>query len=293
MAGTQLAQKQDVGGTLAQRSLDNLTRKDIKEFICPDATEKEASVFIRYCVAMGLDPFAKQIHLVKFKGQPAFIVVDVYEYIKPATLLKYYDGFRAGLILQRDGQINEIEGEFYDTNKDKLLGAWCRCYRKDADNLPTIRFALELWNKNQALWKSNPAHMIYKTAVKHAFKQSFPGTYSNLPEDDFPIDENEEITVTDTFATEHNPETGEVPDPDQIKKLETDKRRTQFFKYMNQKHGLSNAQDIRERISQVIKKPVEHLSDFFTNDEDFLTWAEADKFTMDFDKNVGELFGDT
>lgn len=291
--GQQVAtQDRASNGSLAQRSLDNLTPTDIKKFICPDATEAEANVFVRYCMSMGLDPFAKQIHLVKFKGQPAFIVVDVYEYIKPATRLKDYNGFKAGLILRRNGEVVEIEGEFFDTNKDKLLGAWCTCYRKDVDNLPTIKFALELWNKGQALWKSNPAHMIYKTAVKHAHKQSFPGIYSNLPEDDFPIEEGEEVLIADSITTEHDPETGEIPDAFEITKEQVAQRRKQFFKYMWSKHELANTQAIKERVSDVLKKPVESLSEFFQNDEDFMTWAEADKFTMDFDKNVGELFVD-
>ena len=176
MKGQQIATKdQGSNVALANRSLESLTFKDVKEFICPKATNQEAEFFVRYAMALRLDPFLGQIHLVKYANQPAYIVIDVYEYIKPATLQKNYDGFKAGLILKVDGKIEEREGEFYITKSETLLGAWCQCFRKDVSNIPIVKLALELWDKKQATWRTNPAHMIYKTAVKHSFKQSFPG----------------------------------------------------------------------------------------------------------------------
>ena len=144
-----------------------------------------------------------------------------------------------------------------------------------------MTIALELWDKKQANWNTNPAHMIYKTAIKHAFKQSFPGIFRTLPEDDMQIGQVQESVTVDVGE---RPESDPAPETVDVEKAIYDQRRKHFFKHMNEKHGISNTQEIKDRVSKVLEKDVEHISDFLKNDPDFLTWAERDKF------ETGELF---
>ncbi len=44
-----------------------LTTKKIIQYICPNATEKEAYVFLRLCQAQGLNPFLREAYLIKYK----------------------------------------------------------------------------------------------------------------------------------------------------------------------------------------------------------------------------------
>ena len=41
-----------------------------------------------------------------------------------------YAGMEAGLILMRNGELKEVEGNFY-LQSDVILGAWAKVYRKD------------------------------------------------------------------------------------------------------------------------------------------------------------------
>lgn len=271
----------ETGQQLATNSVQNLTPQVVKDLICKDATNEEIDYFIHYCRTTNLDPILKQIHLVKYGKQSAFIVVDVYEYIRPATESPNYNGYKAGLILEIDGEIVEREGEFVQLKKGEIiLGAWCQCYRKDAEYLPKVTLAFELWTKNQATWNDNPAHMIYKTAIKHGFKQSFPGIFRTLPEDDFQIAQDESVRV----EIEEQNNTDPTPETVDVEKAIYDQRRKHFFKHMNERHGISNTQEIRDHVSSVLEKEVEHISDFLKNDNDFLVWADRDQF------ETGELF---
>ena len=72
MKGQQIATKENNKKELAQinNSFD-VSPQDIKKFLCPNAADPEISIFVRFCVAKRLDPFAKDVYLIKYEKQPA------------------------------------------------------------------------------------------------------------------------------------------------------------------------------------------------------------------------------
>jgi hypothetical protein len=90
-----------------------------------------------------------------------------------------YDGFKAGLILGRDGEVVETEGSFM-LKTDTLLGGWCDVYRKDRKFPISAKVNLEEYHKSQATWNSMPKTMIRKVAIVQALREAFPTKLESL-----------------------------------------------------------------------------------------------------------------
>jgi len=58
----------------------NLTGSDVAKYISTDesVTEKEVFMFLNMCRYLRLNPFLKEIYLVKYRGSPAVLEVAVY-----------------------------------------------------------------------------------------------------------------------------------------------------------------------------------------------------------------------
>jgi len=314
MKGQQVATKEN--GALKQQGqptppqkreslIPELTAKDVKLYLCPAATDPEIGFFVRFCVDKKLNPFAREAYLVKYSGQPAFIVIDVYKYIEPASRHPQYDGFEAGVIvLTKKGDVEDRVGEIV-TKDEVLIGGWCRVHRKDVSRPFEVRFPLSMWDKNQAVWKTNKPHMMVKTVIKHCHTQAFPGLDNRSIPD-------EEVEITDVMVYEGEKdapasertaiapaeevpegavEQAETPDPEKVREAMLNKRRRMFFMHMRKKHKLSGEIEIRERVSKVLGVKVEHIKDFTADDEQFMKWAAADEFHFDEDP-AKELFTD-
>jgi len=53
-----------------------ITFNDVKKYLCPKASDAEIGLFLKICQAEGLNPFAREVYLVKYKeDQPAAIII--------------------------------------------------------------------------------------------------------------------------------------------------------------------------------------------------------------------------
>lgn len=296
MAGTQVAQKNDQS-LAPNRDAFKVTEKDIKNFICPDATSGEIGYFIRLCETKNLNPFAKEAYLIKPKGTdkqgrafPAYVMIDFRKRMEPAMNHPEFHWFKYGLILSVRGEVVERESEFFHEN-EKLLGAWASIKRKDWPEPFTVKIPLSMWNKRQSYWNVNPAHMICKTAITQCFAYCFPGVNENS----FP--EDHEIT---DVVIEESQESLEVPNSDSETKQEATleqrkeafyvARLKHFFQFMREAHKLTEHNQILSRVNQATNKKYKSLKEFVRNEDDFVKWAEADEYT--FDDSIGDLFPD-
>jgi len=162
-----------------------ITFSDVKGLICPKASDKEVAVFLRTCSSLGLNPFAKEIYLVKFKeGEPASIIISADAYLKVADTHPQYDGEEDGVILspERKGDRPEFrEGTFLlDDEANRLVGGWAKVYRKDRGRPTYVDVSRREVDKGQAMWKSSPAWMLNKTALSRALRRAFPNLYGGV-----------------------------------------------------------------------------------------------------------------
>jgi phage recombination protein Bet len=141
-------------------------------------TDQEIVMFMNLCKFQKLNPFLNEAYLIKF-GSDAQIVVGKEAFMKRAEMCEEYEGFTAGIIVQRDEQILELEGCF-KLSTDKLVGGWAKVYRKDKKFPYTAMLEFSEYDKKQSLWKDKPSTMIRKTALVQALREAFPQALGSM-----------------------------------------------------------------------------------------------------------------
>lgn len=152
-----------------------ITSNDVRMHICPQADAKEVAYFMELCRAQRLNPFLNEAYLVKFAGKPAQIMVAHKALVKRAEAHPQYDGMEHGVVVMRNGEIHhEQRGAVYTEAGEKLIGGWCKVYRKDRRIPIYAERSLKAMDKGQANWKTMPDVMIDKCAQAAALREAFP-----------------------------------------------------------------------------------------------------------------------
>lgn len=120
-----------------------------------------------------LDPFLNEAYLVKFNNRAAQMIVSKEAFMKRAEASEKYEGFEAGVIVVRNGELVEQKGAL-TLPTDELVGGWARVYRSDRRVPIESQISLKEFSKGQATWKNMPATMIRKTAIVNALREAFP-----------------------------------------------------------------------------------------------------------------------
>ena len=171
--------------TLAEYTLDGgqvLNATTVKNYLVRgngNITDQETLMFIELCKAQRLNPFLNEAYLIKFGTSPANIVVGKDVFVKRANRNEHFEGMRAGIIVERDGDLVEIEGST-KLKKDILIGGWCEVYRDDRKFPTKSSVALEEYSKSQSTWKTMPMVMIRKCAMVTALREAFPEDLQGL-----------------------------------------------------------------------------------------------------------------
>lgn len=173
--------------------------EDVRNFICPKATNFECKLFLETCRAYHLNPFTKEASLIHYDNKnddtPPAIVLGKNCYLQMAERHPSYDGFEAGVVVYADGQIIDREGSILYEG-ETLLGGWARVYRKDRSRPSYDEVKFDEYNTGKSIWASKPATMIRKVALVHALREAFPSTYGLL------YDESEINVVAESTARE-------------------------------------------------------------------------------------------
>lgn len=157
--------------TVRDVQVADLTMQDIKDFICPDATEQEAFMFLKLCQARNLNPFTREAYLVKYGGK-ANMIVGKEAFTRKAEMHPQFDGFRAGVLVKKGDAWEEREGSFL-MQGEELLGGFAEVYRKDRKQPFKAMVSLKEYSKSQATWKDMPGVMIRKVALVSALREAF------------------------------------------------------------------------------------------------------------------------
>lgn len=144
-----------------------------------NVADQEVLMFIELCKAQHLNPFLNEAYLIKFGTNTANIVVGKDVFVKRANRNEHFEGMRAGIIVERDGDLVEIEGST-KLKKDILIGGWCEVYRDDRKFPTKSSVALEEYSKSQSTWKTMPMVMIRKCAMVTALREAFPEDLQGL-----------------------------------------------------------------------------------------------------------------
>ena len=164
------------------------TGQDVKNLICPRATDPEVIVFLRTCESLQLNPWAGECYLIKYsETDKAAFVIDIDSYHKAAEQNEQYDGFEAGIILAGPTGVTEYrEGAFLtDDERPYLAGGWAKVYRKDrtrpfyvaVHKIECIKLTRE--GKPTIMWaEAKQPWMLRKVPLKRALVEAFPSLFA-------------------------------------------------------------------------------------------------------------------
>lgn len=165
----------------------DLNPKTVMNFIASgkDITVQDYKLFTELCKVRKLNPFLKEVYLIKYSPkQPAQIVVGKDAILKRAILHPEFNGRQQGIIVQKeDGTIEERKGTF-KLPEEKLVGGWAKVYRKnwDHETYITVSFdevsqkKIDYDTKKEVLassWKDKGATMVEKVALVRALRETF------------------------------------------------------------------------------------------------------------------------
>jgi len=159
---------------------------DVKRHICPKASDGEVILFLKACQALGLNPFKKEIYLVKYGEEPASIIISWESYLKCAEAHPDYEGHEGGLIIQTDYGPDFREGAFVtEEERERLIGGWARVYRRGrrpfyySVHISECRkYTKE--GRPTRFWAEMPGTMMRKVALSRALREAFPSIYGGL-----------------------------------------------------------------------------------------------------------------
>ena len=159
-----------------------LSGNTIKQYLVRgngNVSDQETVMFMNLCKFQKLNPFLNEAYLIKFGSSPAQIIVSKEAFMKRAEGHEKYEGFEAGIIVEREGELHEIEGAV-KLEKDILIGGWCKVYRSDRKVPVVTKIDYKEFSKNQATWKDMPMNMIRKSAVVNGLREAFPESLGAL-----------------------------------------------------------------------------------------------------------------
>lgn len=158
-----------------------ITAQDVKNVLCKDATDKEIIMFLELCRAQQLNPFNKDVYLVKYGNQQAQMITSKDVFTRRANANPNYGGFEAGVtFIDRNGKVQHREGSaIYKAAGEQLVGGWCKVFMKDRKPVYN-EVTLEEYSTGKALWQSKPATMVRKVALVQSLREAldFQGLYT-------------------------------------------------------------------------------------------------------------------
>ena len=162
-----------------------ITPDDIKNYICPQATDKEVGMFLELCRAQRLNPFIKDACLVKYGNAPASIITGKEVFVRRANNNPNYEGIEHGIVFMRKAQGGSVQVEkregaaVYKAAGETLLGGWARVFVKGKRPV-YCELSLDEYSTGKSNWSKMPAVMIDKCAQVGALRLAFPDDFQGL-----------------------------------------------------------------------------------------------------------------
>lgn len=194
-------QMKPVSGAVRDIQVAEMTFEDIRNFLCPAASDKDTFMFLKLCQARNLNPFCNEAYLIPYKDNKTqeikcSMVVGKEAFMRKAEQNPAYRGFKAGLILSKGEDLIYREGTF-QRKGETLEGGWCEVYRSDRDQPIRAEVSLAEYDQGHGLWNhGKKATMIRKVAVVSGHREAFPGDTSGMyGSEEMGIDPEKEVVA--------------------------------------------------------------------------------------------------
>jgi phage recombination protein Bet len=186
-----------------------LSKEIIKaQLVPPDSkiTDQELGFFLKICEYQKLNPFLKEIYIVKYGAYPAAFIIGKETFLRRAKRDSSYKGHSVGI--SDDGKIAFAEVLVEGLEIPIKVEVEYDEYVQEKDGAP---------NK---MWAKKPKTMLKKVALVQALREAFPDQCNEMY-DESEIDKEEEII--DVVANEVKP-AGSKSDQKKVEKKEPEKK---------------------------------------------------------------------
>lgn len=157
------------------------TSQDIRERLCPNATDSELALCVELCNRQHLNPFTKEVYLVKYGSAPASIITSYQVFNRRANRQESYGGIKSGVVVMREGQIIKKRGSaVYKQVGEQLLGGWAEVQFKDGKEPAYVELALSDYSTGKSNWAKMPGVMIEKCAKAGAWRLAYPDEFGGM-----------------------------------------------------------------------------------------------------------------
>lgn len=264
---TSIAFTDDVGANIT------VTADDVRNLICPNADQKEVSLFLQLCKSQRLNPFVKDAYLVKYGSNPAQMITNYQVFNRRACRNENYAGIENGVVVLRNGEIVHKDGSaVYKAAGETLLGGWAKVYFKDNRKPAYAEVALDDYNTGKSNWSKMPGVMIEKCAKAAAWRLAFPDDFQGMYV-------SEEMQQAQPQPVESYTETVKTfADPAPIKQLmpmyviaeygeieDSAKRKEAFRDATSNLVALTNAEDMHHLSEKDVRVIVSHMEECIAN----------------------------
>lgn len=159
----------------------SFTPQEIKERLCPTATDSELALCIELCNRRHLNPFTKEVYLVKYGSAPASIITSYQVFNRRACRNDNYNGIKSGVVVMREHEIVKKRGAaVYKQVGEQLIGGWAEVSFKDGRETAYAELALSDYSTGKSNWSKMPGVMIEKCAKAAAWRLAFPDDFSGM-----------------------------------------------------------------------------------------------------------------
>lgn len=195
-----------------------LTKDNIAKLVNPHASPQEVALFLNVCAMYGLNPFKREIYLIKYDPkEKASFVVGYESYLKRAERTDKWAGMASGTV--------------EDPKTGAPVKAWAKIWRRDWQQplehevyySEYVQYAKGRDGKPYVtkFWREKPRTMLKKVAIAQAMRMAFPDELGGMPytAEEMPVDHASlpKAEVIDIGPGEDTKKTGakakEKPDP--------------------------------------------------------------------------------
>lgn len=185
-----------------------LSPEIIKSYLVPPdskITDPEIGFFLQMCKFQKLNPFMKEIYIVKFGNYPAAFIVAKDTFLRRAKKNDTYQGHTVGI--SDDGKIAFAEVFIKDFERP------IRC-EVEYDEYVVLKD-----NKPNKMWAAKPKTMLKKVALVQALREAFPQDLGGLYEEGEIVEPDEVIKEANATVSEAQTKSAEEllcrPEPPQ------------------------------------------------------------------------------
>jgi len=168
------------------------TAEDVRARLCPNIDAKELALVMGLCQAQNLNPFTRDVYIIKYGNSPASIVTGKEVFTKRAQANPRFKGYKAGVVyLNGRKEVCKREGgAIYKAAGETLLGGWCEVYVEGCAPFYN-EVALEEYQQTKTdpktgdtvpagNWARMGCVMIRKCALVASLREAFPRDYKGL-----------------------------------------------------------------------------------------------------------------